>query len=154
MTISKIMKLRPCLVATLLLASASFAVAQQKFKDASKVILALESKWNDAYKRGDIDAMNALLADDFIITVEDGATYSKAGYIAHLRGSSEHVALAQNSDVKVREHAHVAVVTGAYFEKGTSNGKPYEYRDRFTDVWVNGEGGWLIVASHYSISVK
>lgn len=129
-------------------------MGQKKSNDVSKVILALESKWNDAYKRGDIDAMNALLADDFIITVEDGVTYSKAGYIAHLRGSSEHVTLAKNSDVKVRERANVAVVTGAYIEKGTSNGTPYEYRDRFTDVWVNGEGGWLIVASHYSMPVK
>lgn len=148
------MTLRPWLVAALFFASASFLVAQKKSDDSSKVIRALESKWNDAYKRGDIDAMNALLADDFIITTEDGATYSKTGYIAHLRGSPEHVAIAQNADVKVRMHGNVAVVTGAYFEKGTSNGKPYEYRDRFTDVWVNGGREWLIFASHYSIPVK
>jgi|SRR5215469_2052460 len=148
------MTLRPWLVAALFFASASFLVAQKKSNDSSKVMRALESKWNDAYKRGDIDAMNALLADDFIITTEDGATYSKAGYIAHLRGSPEHVATAQNSDVKVRMHGNVAIVTGAYFEKGTSNGQPYEYRDRFTDVWVNGGGEWVIFASHYSIPVR
>jgi hypothetical protein len=35
------------------------------------------------YKRGDLAAMDSLLADDFIITVEDGGTFSKPGYIAH-----------------------------------------------------------------------
>jgi ketosteroid isomerase-like protein len=62
---------------------ATVAAVQQKSDSASKFV-ALEAKWNDAYKRSDIDAMNSLITDDFIITVEDGATYSKTGYIAHL----------------------------------------------------------------------
>ena len=70
MTMSKIMKSRQWLVAILLLASAALAIAQKKSNDASKVVLALESKWNDAYKRGNIDRLNVLLAEDFIITVE------------------------------------------------------------------------------------
>jgi ketosteroid isomerase-like protein len=58
------------------------------------------------------------------------------------------------SDLKVRLQGNVAVVTGDYHEKGTSNGKPYEYRDRLTDVWVNSEGRWQVIASHYSMPVK
>jgi hypothetical protein len=48
-------------------------------------------------------------------------------------------------------HGTTAVVTGAYHEKGTSKGKPYDYRDRFTDVWMNTNGTWQVIASHYSI---
>jgi ketosteroid isomerase-like protein len=48
--------------------------AQQAGAAVSK-INALESKWNDAYKRGDPGGMSDLLAEDFIITVEDGATF-------------------------------------------------------------------------------
>jgi len=70
------------LLATLFSLTATLAAIQQKSDAASKFV-ELETKWNDAYKRADIDAINALIADDFIITVEDGATYSKAGYIAH-----------------------------------------------------------------------
>ena len=98
--------------------------------------------------------MNSLLTDDFIITVEDGATYSKTGYIAHLRDSAEQVAVAEISDVKVRLHGNMAVVTGAYHEEGTTKKKPYHYDDRFTDIWVKGEGKWQLMASHYSIPVK
>jgi ketosteroid isomerase-like protein len=55
------------------------------------------------------------------------------------------------SDLRVRMHGKTAVVTGAYHEKGTSKGKPYEYRDRFTDVWMNMNGPWQVIVSHYSI---
>ena len=146
------MKLPQGLVAALFLACATPLVAQRKAEDGSKAVLALESKWNDAYRRGDIAALNVLVADDFIITVEDGTTYSKPGYIARLGDPSEHVELSKMSDLKVRLHGNIAVVTGEYHEKGTSKGKSYEYRDRLTDVWVNGEGKWQVLVSHYSIS--
>jgi ketosteroid isomerase-like protein len=148
------MKFRLCLLAALSLApfTAFFAVAQQKSDAASKIV-ALEAKWNEAYKQGDIAIMNSLLADDFIITVEDGATYSKAGYIAHSGGGSTVVEVSDMTDLKVRAHGNTAVVTGAYHEKGTIKGKPYEYHDRLTDVWMNLDGRWQVIASHYSIPV-
>jgi ketosteroid isomerase-like protein len=114
-------------------------------------ILAFENKWNAAYKHGDIAAMESLLADDFIITLEDGSTFSKSGYIAHNGDKTLHVEITEMSGVNVRMHGSVAVVTGAYHEKGVFRGKPYEYHDRFTDVWMNTNGKWQVIASHYSI---
>jgi ketosteroid isomerase-like protein len=131
--------------------SLDFAVAQNERNPAASKVLALEKKWNDAYKQSDIAAMNSLLADDFIITVEDGSTFSKPGYIAHNGGSAIHVTISEMSDLQVRMHGNTAVVTGAYHEKGTEKGKPYEYRDRFTDVWMNLNGKWQVIASHYSL---
>ena len=128
-------------------------MTQQK-SDAGSKIRVLETNWNDAYKRGDIAAMNSLLANEFIITVEDGHTFSKAGYIAQLGGGTTLVELSEMSDLKVRVHGNAAVVTGAYHEKGTIKGKPYEYHDRFTDVWMNIDGRWQVIASHYGIPVQ
>jgi len=148
------MKIRISLpVFALLLAvwASELAVAQTKPSTGSAIILGLEAKWNTAYDRGDIATMNTLLADDFIITVEDGSTFSKSGYIAHYGDSTVHVEISEMSDLRVRMHGKTAVVTGAYHEKGTSKGKPYEYRDRFTDVWMNMTGTWQVIASHYSI---
>ncbi len=130
------------------------AAAQNKLDTASSKILALENKWNAAYKRGDIATMESLLATDFIITVEDGSTFSKSGYIAHNGDSTLRVEITEMSGLNVRMHGNTAVVTGAYHEKGTSKGKPYEYRDRFTDVWMNINGKWQVIASHYSIPVS
>jgi ketosteroid isomerase-like protein len=132
----------------------NYSAAQIKPAAASSAIVALENKWNGAYQRGDITTMSSLLADDLIITVEDGSTLGKAGYIAHNGDSTIHVQITEMSDLKVRMHGTTAVVIGAYHEKGLSNGKPYEYHDRFTDVWLNNNGKWQVIASHYSIPVS
>ena len=95
--------------------------------------------------------MDSLLADDFIITVEDGSTFSKPGYIAHNGNSAVHVEISEMSNLQVRMHGNTGVVTGAYYEKGTEKGKSYEYRDRLTDVWMNINGTWRLIASHYSL---
>lgn len=145
------LRLSLIVVAALALGALDLVVAQSKASPSSK-ILALENKWNDAYKRGDVAGMESLLADDFVITVEDGSTFSKSGYIAHNADSALHVEISEMTDVKVRMHGNVAVVTGAYHEKGTSKGKPYESRDRATDVWMkNANGAWQVIAAHYSI---
>jgi ketosteroid isomerase-like protein len=145
------MKIRVSLLvlASLAVWALDFAVA--KNDPAAAKVLALEKKWNDAYKRGDIAAMNSLLADDFIITVEDGRTFSKPGYIAHNGDTAVHVKVSDMSDLQVRMHGNTAVVTGSYREKGTEKGKPYDYDDRFTDVWMNIDGRWQVIVSHYSL---
>jgi ketosteroid isomerase-like protein len=136
-------------IATLALWLCHIAVAANN--TSASAVLGLEKKWNEAYRRGDLVAMNALLSDDYIITVEDGNTFSKPGYIAHNGNSTVHVHVSTMSDLKVRVHGNTAVVTGAYYEKGTDKGKPYEYRDRLTDVWMNNNGRWQLIVSHYSL---
>jgi ketosteroid isomerase-like protein len=83
--------------------------------------------------------------------VEDGTTFSKSGYIAHNGDTTQRIEITEMSGLTVRMHGNTAVVTGAYNEKGTSKGKPYDFRDRFTDVWMNVNGKWQVIASHYSI---
>jgi ketosteroid isomerase-like protein len=150
------MKIRSLLVvlASLGVLALDFAAAQKKPDSAPSKILAFENQWNAAYKRGDVTAMNSLLDDDFIITVEDGSTFSKAGYIARNGDATVHVETSDTSDLKVRMHGDAAIVTGAYHERGIDKGKPYEYRDRFTDVWMNVNGKWQVIASHYSIPAQ
>jgi len=138
-------------VVTLLLLTC-FVAAQEKSDAAT--IRSLELQWTDSYRQHKIDILSSLLADEFVITVEDGNVYSKAGYISHTADSKVHVQVAEMSDLKVRMHGDTAVVTGAYHEKGESEGKPYEYHDRFTDVWMKTAGKWHVVGSHYSVPLK
>jgi ketosteroid isomerase-like protein len=140
--------------AVCLVAGAGNAVEAQKKPDPAEAIRSLEKKWTESYKQRRVDILSSLLAEDFVITVEDGHTYSKAGYISHTADTSVRVEVAEISDLKVRMHGNTAVVTGAYYEKGESNGKRYEYRDRLTDIWMKVGAGWQVVASHYSVPVK
>jgi ketosteroid isomerase-like protein len=153
------MKTRSSLFAALLLITllaVSFAAppATAQGSDATAKILALENKWNVAYQQRDVAAMSSILADDFIITVEDGNTYSKSGYIAHAGDTRTKVEVSELLDMKVRLHGNTAVVTGQYHEVGTEKGKRYEYHDRLTDTWMFLDGRWQVIASHYSVPVK
>src|ERR1700687_2779003 len=76
----------------------------------------LEEKWTEAYKERDINVLSTLLTEDFLITVEDGNTYSKVGYITHSADPTVRVEVAELSDIRVRVSGggNIAVVTGAY----------------------------------------
>jgi ketosteroid isomerase-like protein len=136
-----------------LLAGLMMPLAAQEKPDAA-YIRSMELKWTESYKQRQVDILASLLDEDFVITIEDGSTYGKTGYVSHSAEPSVHVEVAEMSDLKVRMHSNTAVVTGAYHEKGDSNGKRYEYHDRFTDVWMKNSGKWQVVASHYSVAVK
>ena len=137
-----------CLVANL----ASRAMAQEE-SNASKV-RALETKLMNSYKQREIDLLASLLDEDFVITFEDGNTYSKTGYISYSATPSVRVDVAEMSDLKTRMHGSTVILTGEYHERGEDKGKSYEFRDRFTDVWIKKGGKWLLVASHYGVPLK
>jgi ketosteroid isomerase-like protein len=128
--------------------------AQEKDKSDAGYIRSMELKWTESYKQRQVDILASLLDEDFVITVEDGNTYSKTGYISHSAEPGVKVDVAQMTDLKVRMHGNTAVVTGAYYERGESKGKRYEYHDRFTDIWMKAGGKWQVVASHYSVPMK
>ena len=132
-----------------LLGTFAIRVSAQEKPDAA-TIRALESKWVDAYKQRQIATVASLLADDYFITLEDGSTYGKVGFISYNAGSLR-VDIAEVSDVKIRMHDNIAVVTAAYHERGVLGGKPYDYHDRLTDVWMKNGGKWQLIASHYSL---
>jgi ketosteroid isomerase-like protein len=137
-----------------LLVCLTIRVAAQEPPGAAAQVRKLEEKWTAAYKERQINILSSLLAEDFVITVEDGNTYSKEGYITHSADTSVKVEVAELADLRVRVRGNLAVVTGAYHERGTSNRKPYEYHDRLTDVWVKAGNNWQVIASHYSVPTK
>src|SRR5690349_18959131 len=126
------------------------SVAQQASPEIQKV-LALEQRWTDAYRVRNIQVMTSMLHDDFVITVEDGNVYGKVGYMSHTMDTATQVELADESNLKVHMHGNVAVVTGAYHEVGSSQGKRYEYHDRLTDVWMKNGSEWQLIAAQYSV---
>ena len=128
------------------------AVAQED-SDAAEV-RALDFKLTDAYKQRKFDLLASLLDEDFVITFEDGGIYGKTGYISFSATTTIHVDLAEMTDVKVRMHGNTAILTGVYHEKGKDKDGPYDFHDRFTDVWMKVGGKWRLIASHYAIPSK
>ena len=128
-------------------------VQAQDSADAAN-IRSLELKLLDCYKHREVAVFATILDDDFVITFEDGSTYSKTGYLAYSTSASTHVETVEIQEMKIRMHGETAVVTGAYHEKGLDNQKAYDYHDRFTDVWMKESGKWHLIAAHYSVPSK
>jgi ketosteroid isomerase-like protein len=145
------MRARTCVpILVCLVGSCGLGASAQESADAA-TIRVLETKWADSYKNRQVDVLSSLMSDDYVITMEDGSVYGKVGFISHTAQPSEKVDLVEFGDLKIRMHGDAAVVTGSYHEQGESAGKPYDYRDRMTDLWMKADGKWKLVASHYSI---
>ena len=127
------------------------SVAQEKAN--SGTFRTLESQWIDAYKQRQTSTLASLLANDCVITTEDGTTYSKVGFVSYAMGPLR-VDVAELSDLRVRIYDNVAVVTGNYHESGELSGKPYDYHDKVTRVWMKIAGKWQLIASHCSLTAK
>jgi ketosteroid isomerase-like protein len=140
---------RKLVVASLCLIASFLAFAQ----DSSKII-AMENLWNRAELNNDAPAVRLLLADDFVMTVAEGTLYNKAQMVASVADKSYRPDVLQSTDMVVHYYGNTAVVTGAYYEKGSDKGKLWERRGRFTDTWMNLEGRWQCIASHFSVKAK
>lgn len=145
------MRARTCVpLMVCLLGSCWVAVGAQESAEVT-TIRVMETKWAESYKKRQVDVLSSLMSDDYVITMEDGSVFGKVGFISHTAQPSEKVDVVEMSDLKIRMHGDAAVVTGSYHEQGVSAGKPYDYHDRMTDLWMKNDGKWKLVASHYSI---
>ena len=126
--------------------------AQQKTD--SEMVRDLEAKLTDAYKHRQVEVFAPLLDEDFVITFEDGSTYSKTGYLSYSVTTSSRVDLVESTDMKIHMHGDTAIVTGSYHERGFDKGEAYDYHDRFTDVWMKKGSKWLMVAAHFAVPNK
>jgi ketosteroid isomerase-like protein len=122
-------------------------------QDSSKII-AMENLWNRAELNNDAPAVQLLLADDFVMTVAEGILYNKSQIVASVADKSYRPEALQSSDMVVHYYGNTAVLTGAYYEKGIDKGKPWVRRGRFTDTWMNLNGRWQCIASHFSVKPK
>jgi ketosteroid isomerase-like protein len=129
------------------------ALAQEGVKTGKEEgrILALETAWNHAEESKDAAALDQLLAVSLVYVDYDGSIMNKGEFLASIQQESLHPTQITNEQMTAQVYGEAAVVTGVYREKGTSKGKPYQRRGRFTDTWVKQEGTWQCVASQSTL---
>ncbi len=146
--------MKRAIVVSILLLAASVCLGQDAAGQASantSMLIALENAWNQAQLHHDSKALEALIAETFISTDNDGVLMSKSQFLADNKDPSYEPTFMANSDVKVfLYNPGTAVVAGVYHAKGTNAGRPFDHYGRFTDTWVHLNGKWQCVASHTS----
>ncbi|HET7439684.1 MAG TPA: nuclear transport factor 2 family protein [Terriglobales bacterium] len=117
-------------------------------------LLSLERMWNQAQLLRDADALNVLIAPQFVNTEWDGEVSNREKFLADIRDPKFKPTVMGIQGVQVILYGETAVVTGTYHTKGSYQGKGYEHVGRFTDTWIRENQRWQCVASHTSLIGK
>jgi ketosteroid isomerase-like protein len=141
-------------ICVLVSAWAAIGIGQESVKPSGEEgrIIALESAWDQAEKNKDATALAGLLADNLVYVDYDGSLRNKQQFLASIKSASVSSEQINNEGVTVRLYNNnVAVSTGIYRDKGVENGKPFQRRGRFTNVWINQNGTWQCIASQSTL---
>jgi ketosteroid isomerase-like protein len=134
--------------ALLLLLAAACSAAHLPPADAEREVHAAERHWLDLYEQRDAVGMEAILADDFVITYPNGTMQRKADVVAAMRrGAGKPAPRFVTEGTVAHVHGETVVLTGIV--KTIREGKPVDVSG-YTDTYVRAGGVWRVAASHLS----
>ena len=113
--------------------------------DEGKIVAALDTQYQAAVQKNDAAAMDRLWADDFVLVIGSGKTYTKTDLLTEARSGRVLYERQDDSAQTVRVWGDTAVITAKLWAKGTENGKPFEYTLWFSDTYVRTPAGWRYV---------
>lgn len=107
----------------------------------------LEQTWRDAILRRNVQAMDTLLADDYIAISANGTLQSKVDTLNNMKTGVLHVNSIDFSDRKVRFYGQTALVTSRAEVTGSGGEGELQGSYRYTRVYVrDARGVWKIVS--------
>src|ERR1700761_4543043 len=111
-------------------------------------IEALETQWKKAALANDIEAMDRLLADDYLGITANGQVVTKPQQLDRMRAHTFAIDSLQVSDVKIKLISqHAAIVTSLAQVEGTNDGRPLHGSFRYTRVYQRiPNDGWKITS--------
>ena len=112
----------------------------------------LTQAWSKAPLTHDTAVLQRIWAADFIYVLESGETFDKTKGIADEAKSTDKLTSATATNLRIRVYrGSAAVVIGDYEEIGRDkDGKAFDRKSRFTNVWVLRNGTWQCVNGHSS----
>lgn len=138
-------------ILVLLALSAASQAQDAKTSKTGQEILRLNESWADAISHGDMKTLDALFADEMVVTSGSGMLRDKAGELNDLRPSPDSTPSPfKTDDVRVRAYKDSAVLTGRAKWKFTYQGREIDNQIRYTHVYIKQRGAWRIVAQHVS----
>jgi len=101
--------------------------------------------FDEAQMHNDGAALARLLADDYLLVNSSGALETKADFIRDYTAPGFTLEPFTIEQPVEKIWANGAVLGGIATLKGMSDGKPYEARLRFADIWAKRGGRWQVV---------
>ncbi|MBU1346635.1 MAG: nuclear transport factor 2 family protein [Alphaproteobacteria bacterium] len=102
--------------------------------------------WADAFTRGDVDLVDALLADDFVGTAKDGSPYDKPTLLGWVR-AGPNLSASETTVDRIRFFGDIAIATGSDAMVGPAP-EMRRIKSVWTDIWIRRDGRWFVIAAH------
>jgi ketosteroid isomerase-like protein len=108
-------------------------------------LLKLENEFARAVASNDPDALDGILADDWIIVDPDGGIIDKARFLRIIKSGILSHELMESTELRVRLYGNTAVVTALTTTKGKFMGQDFASCERATDIFVKQGDRWQCV---------
>jgi len=112
-------------------------------------ILSQANAWMDAVRRRDMQALERVLGDEYVLISGRIGRMERAAWLANAGGSYV-VHEFSYDDVRVLDYGHVAIMDAHYTQRATFDGRDMSLTYFITDTWVKRDGGWQVVLRHTS----
>jgi ketosteroid isomerase-like protein len=143
-----------CWLLVALLAGSASARAQA-VKSDQDILVQLEHDWDAAFHNHDVAFIDRVLADEFIVTYDNGVRADRKTELELAVSSNENIESSTMDEFIVKEFGNTAIVWFTLHLVGPVNGKPTAIDFRFTDVFVLRDGRWQCVSSQSTrVAVK
>ena len=114
---------------------------------AEKQVAMLSKQFREADLKGDTEALDALLSDDWVVIEPDGNLVSKAQNARNFKDGSVAFEAIDPSEVKVRVYGDAAVVTGRCHVKLKVKGEKVDTHVRMSEFYAKQGGKWRCVST-------
>lgn len=111
-------------------------------------LLKLEKAFAEAIIKNDLEGIERLVADDWIIIDPNGEIVDRARFFEVIKSGALTHDMMESGDFRVRVYGDSAVVTGVTRTKGKFMGQEFNTQERATDVFVRRDGRWRCVLTH------
>jgi ketosteroid isomerase-like protein len=113
---------------------------------AEKEIQAVELQRYKAMVAADYAALDKLLADDLLYAHSSGDIDDKSKLVGAMRSGARTYKKMTTDDTRYRVDGRLAVVTGRVAVEVARDGKPTNFKARFTAVYEKAPSGWRLAA--------
>jgi len=115
---------------------------------AEEELLKLEKEFAEAIVKNDLEGVERLVVDDWIIIGPDGEIVERARFFEVIKSGAMTHDTMESEDFRIRVYGDSAVVTGITRTKGKFMGQEFSTKERATDVFVKRDGRWQCVLTH------
>jgi len=135
------------LAAILILPRGAAAQQSAPVKSDQDILIELEHNWDAAFHRHDAAFIDRVLADEFIVTYDNGVRADRTIELELAKTANENIESSTMDEFIVKEFGNNAVVWFTLHLVGPVKGQRVQNDYRFTDVFVLRDGRWQCVSS-------